>query len=178
MNAERHSECKRACRMPAPVLYAVCSREGQPGHWVVGPFRNGSEHTEWVGAFRTVYAFLDGSLNFLDWSLETGPSLRPVVCLSSESQYEYMGICRWIVRSQTGARLEHPVLARSWVGHSHGCSHPAVCQVWCAPTFMCAGGGGAGGVGVGTRWPSRRPKDGGSGFGLRETSGMHRPSKN
>ena len=92
MNAERHSECKRACRMPAPVLYAVCSREGQPGHWVVGPFRNGSEHTEWVGAFRTVYAFLDGSLNFLDWSLETGPSLRPVVCPSSESQHGHLQV--------------------------------------------------------------------------------------
>ena len=32
----------------------------------VGPGRNGSGHSERVGAYRMVYAFLDGSLDFLD----------------------------------------------------------------------------------------------------------------
>ena len=130
MSAEGHSECKKAFGMQNGMLNAcpgsVCFGKRQPGRWVDAAFRNGSEHTEWVGAYRMVYAFLDGalnlldgSLNSLDGSLKTGPSPRPVPCLFSVILRVNAGICRWIVQSQSGARLAHPVpqflCAYGWV---------------------------------------------------------------
>ena len=174
MNAERHSECNQACRIRMP-LFCMLSvlRKGNRVSWSMDHFEMGRSMQNGSG-LQNGLCIPGWVSQFLGWVSQNWPSLSRVVCLYSESQYGHLQVdCS--VTNWGASRA--PSSCAQMGGSQSRVLTPRNLPRLCAPISMCARGGRAGGVRVGTRSPSSSPMDGGSRFGSRKISGMHKPSK-